>query len=127
MLSNSMDQTIFKWDIRPFCPTATDNNEGTEAASATIGGGRCMAVLSGATHNFEKNLLRVRWGMNDKLCGAGSADRYVYVWNLAEKPPKLSYKLPGHTGSVNEVCFHPTEPIVASCSSDRKVYLGELS
>lgn len=28
-------------------------------------------------------------------------------------------RLPGHTGSVNEVCFHPKEPIIASVASDR--------
>ena len=32
-------------------------------------------------------------------------------------------RLPGHTGSVNEVCFHPKEPIIASVASDRT---GEL-
>jgi WD40 repeat protein len=36
------------------------------------------------------------------------------------------YKLPGHQGTVNEVSFHPTEPIVASCSNDGKIYLGEI-
>ena len=28
--------------------------------------------------------------------------------------------------SVNEVAFHPEEPILGSCSSDRSVYLGEI-
>jgi hypothetical protein len=27
---------------------------------------------------------------------------------------------------VNEVAFHPEEPILGSCSSDRSVYLGEI-
>ena len=39
----------------------------------------------------------------------------------------LTYKLPGHRGSVNEVVFHPTEPIIASCSNDKSIYLGELA
>ena len=33
----------------------------------------------------------------------------------------------GHAGSVNEVVFHPKEPIVGSCSSDKNIYLGELA
>jgi Prp8 binding protein len=27
---------------------------------------------------------------------------------------------------VNEVSFHPNEPIIASCGSDKKIYLGEI-
>jgi Prp8 binding protein len=30
------------------------------------------------------------------------------------------------SGTVNEVAFHPDEPIIASCSSDKKIYLGEI-
>ena len=56
---------------------------------------------------------------------AGSADRMVYVWEVASR--KLLYKLPGHSGSVNEAVFHPKEPIVASAGSDKQLYLGELA
>eukprot|EP00921_Rhytidocystis_pertsovi_P016735 GHVQ01026371.1.p1 GENE.GHVQ01026371.1~~GHVQ01026371.1.p1 ORF type:complete len:357 (-),score=38.09 GHVQ01026371.1:266-1336(-) len=109
LLSNGMDQTIRLWDISPFPATAN----------------RLMNVLAGATHNFEKNLLRVRWSRDDAYCASGSADRYVYVWDMSTK--KVLYRLPGHAGSVNEVCFHPSEPVIASCSSDKQVYMGELS
>ena len=40
---------------------------------------------------------------------AGSSDRLVYIWDTTSRRP--IYKLPGHAGSVNEVDFHPTEPI----------------
>jgi len=109
LLSNSMDQTVRMWDIRPFF----------------AGDHRCIGVLRGATHNFEKNLLKVRWSADDSMCAAGSADRYVYVWSTQDKRPLL-YKLPGHAGSVNEVVFHPTEPVIASGASDKKIFLGEL-
>jgi len=33
----------------------------------------------------------------------------VYVWDVASR--NLMYCLPGHKGSVNEVDFHPKEPI----------------
>jgi Prp8 binding protein len=49
----------------------------------------------------------------------------VYLWDAATGA--MQYKLPGHKGSVNEVVFHPTEPIVGSCSSDKTIYLGELA
>ena len=35
--------------------------------------------------------------------------RFVYVWDTVTK--KILYKLPGHNGSVNDVDFHPSEPI----------------
>ena len=40
---------------------------------------------------------------------------------------RLLYKLPGHSGSVNEAVFHPQEPIVASAGSDKQIYVGELA
>jgi Prp8 binding protein len=36
------------------------------------------------------------------------------------------YRLPGHSGCVNDVAFHPTEPIVASASNDKTIFLGEI-
>lgn len=39
----------------------------------------------------------------------------------------MLYALPGHKGSVNEVVFHPKEPIIGSCSNDRTLFLGELA
>ncbi|KAM3248418.1 hypothetical protein P3L10_010187 [Capsicum annuum] len=48
----------------------------------------------------------------------------VYVWDTTSR--HILYKLPGHTGSVNECVFHPNEPIIESCSSDKQIYLGEI-
>ncbi|CAI0557029.1 unnamed protein product [Linum tenue] len=48
----------------------------------------------------------------------------VYIWDTTTR--RILYKLPGHTGSVNECVFHPTEPILGSCSSDKQIYLGEI-
>lgn len=39
---------------------------------------------------------------------------------------RIVYKLPGHKGTVNEVVFHPKEPVIASCGQDKSVYLGEI-
>lgn len=44
LLSNSMDNTLRIWDVRPFAPSE-----------------RCVKLLSGHQHNFEKNLLRCAW------------------------------------------------------------------
>lgn len=108
LLTNSMDNTLRVWDIRPY---ADEDN-------------RCTKVFAGHAHSFEKNLLRCDWSPDGSKVTGGSADRMVYVWEASTR--RLIYKLPGHTGSVNEVVFHPKEPIIGSCSSDRSIYLGEL-
>mmetsp|Transcript_19580 Transcript_19580/g.30672 ORF Transcript_19580/g.30672 Transcript_19580/m.30672 type:complete len:338 (-) Transcript_19580:138-1151(-) len=107
LLSNSMDNTLRIWDTRPF-----------------VEGSRCRLIMGGHMHNFEKNLLRCSWSGDASMVCAGSADKMVYVWEA--KHGKVKYKLPGHTGCVNDVDFHPVEPILASASSDHKIYFGEV-
>ncbi|KAL5493415.1 hypothetical protein EMCRGX_G014595 [Ephydatia muelleri] len=107
VLSNSMDNTVRVWDVRPFAP-----------------GDRQLKLFLGVQHNFEKNLLRCSWSPDGRKIASGSADRFVYVWDAMTQ--QLIYKLPGHRGSVNDVDFHPSEPILLSCSSDKTLYLGEL-
>lgn len=120
LLSNGMDHTVRLWDVQPFL----------------AGQKRQKAVLRGAMHNFEKHLLRVRWSADGCYAVAGSSDRNVCIWDMETIPSKeqggettrnLLYRLPGHTGSVNDACLHPLEPIVASVSSDKTCLMGELS
>ncbi len=82
-------------------------------------------MRAGHMHNFEKNLLRCDWAPDGLRVTCGSADRSVHVWDADSG--RLLYKLPGHTGSVNEVVFHPKEPIVTSASSDKSLFMGELA
>jgi len=107
LLSNAMDNELRVWDIRPFAPLQ-----------------RCVKVFPGAQHNFEKTLLKCNWSPDGTLIAAGSADRMVYVWDTTSR--EIKYKLPGHAGTVSEVDFHPKEPIIGSCGSDHKIFLGEI-
>lgn len=108
LLSNSQDRTVRAWDIRPFCA-----------------GDRNIRTFLGAKHNMDFSLHRVSWSHDGARVGAGSSDGLSYVWNF--DTTKLEYRLPGHKGSVNEVAFHPKEPIFGSCGNDKKIFLGELS
>eukprot|EP00396_MALV-II-16_sp_LP-1_P000111 gene111-338_t len=110
LVTNAMDKSVRIWDVRPF--VGDEEN-------------RCLNVLQGGQHNYEKNLLRCRWSADGKMIGAGSSDKNVYLWNSATG--QLAYALPGHHGSVNDVCFHPKENIICSASSDRTLFMGELS
>merc|ERR1712002_133256 len=107
ILTNAMDNTVRIWDVRPYAPQE-----------------RCVKLISGHQHTFEKNLLHCCWSPDGSKISAGSGDRFVYIWDTTSR--RILYKLPGHAGSVNETCFHPLEPIVLSCSSDKKIYLGEI-
>lgn len=43
---------------------------------------------------------------------SGSSDRFHYIWDTTSR--RILYKLPGHNGSVNDIDFHPKEPIGTS-------------
>nr|ADI46905.1 WDR57m [Volvox carteri f. nagariensis] len=107
LLSNGMDNTLREWDVRPYAPQS-----------------RCTKVFTGHVHNFEKNLLRCDYSPDGSKVACGSTDRMVYIWDAYTR--KVLYALPGHTGSVNEVIFHPQELIIGSASSDTTIFLGEL-
>jgi len=107
LLSNAMDNTVRCWDVKPYAS-----------------GDRCVKVFLGAQHNYEKGLLKCNWSRNGAQVAAGSADNFVYVWDATTR--RILYKLPGHSGSINEVHFHPTQPIICSCSNDKQIYLGEI-
>lgn len=107
LASNGMDNTVRAWDVRPYCP-----------------GERCTKVLVGHQHNFEQNLIKCSWSKDGRKVASGSADRCVYIWDVLSR--RILYKLPGHNGSVNEVQFHPKEPIIMSVGSDKQIYLGEI-
>ena len=93
LLSNSHDSSVRTWDIRPFAPVD-----------------RSMKIYNGAPAGLEKNLIRASWdGKGEKIC-AGAGDRTAVVWDA--RSGKLLYKLPGHSGTVNDVRFSPSdEPI----------------
>jgi Prp8 binding protein len=97
-------------DIRPFCQNPT----------------RLVQTFQGAPHGYEKNLIRAAWDQqNEEFVIAGSADRTVVVWEV--KTARIVYKLPGHKACVNDVDWHPKEPVIVSCSTDATLFLGELN
>lgn len=108
LVSNSMDNQVVIWDIRPYS-NLQDRKVGT---------------LIGARHNFEMNLHRVRWSFDGDLLAAASSDTMVYIWSVKHK--KLINKLAGHKGATTDISFHPSLPIIASAGSDGRVLVGEF-
>ena len=110
LLSNSMDNTLCIWDLRPFVK----------------GGNRLVKVLRGQVHSFERNLLRCAWSHDDNLVSCGSADRCVHIWDV--DTGELLYNLYGHNGSVNEVDFNSANgEIIGSVSSDHTAIIGKYN
>jgi Prp8 binding protein len=108
LLSNSMEGSIKTWDIRPFCAQQK----------------RLEKTFVGAKHSAEKGLIRASWSPDGSMISCGSSDRMVRVFDTlyAEE----LYLLPGHKGCVNTVIFHPNENVIASGSSDKMIFVGEL-
>ena len=152
LLSNAMDNVLRCWDVKPYAhphpsPVPHDlslplpSRPRTPSLTLTLttrtctcsrrryaSDDRCAKVFLGAQHNFEKTLIKCSWNASMSQVAAGSADSFVYVWDAKSPTPphRIAYKLPGHAGSVNEVDFHPTQPIIASCGNDKQIFLGEI-
>ncbi|KAK9248311.1 WD40-repeat-containing domain protein [Lipomyces tetrasporus] len=109
LVSRSMDNSVRTWDIRPFAPES-----------------RLINTYDGAPANdVEKNLLRASFSPDGSKIIAGSADRTVVIWDTLTR--RVLYKLPGHTGSVNDARFSPREfNVILTGSTDRTLMLGEL-
>ena len=107
-VSTAMDSTVRLWDTRPFTTLPT----------------RCEMVYVGAPHGFEKSLLRPCFSPDESMIACGSSDRTVTIWD--RRSGEIRYKLPGHTGTVNQVDWHPKEPIILTGSADQTLFLGEI-
>nr|POE87060.1 u5 small nuclear ribonucleoprotein 40 kda protein [Quercus suber] len=115
IFTGGIDNEVKVWDLRK------------GEVTMTLQGHQDMItdmIMEGHQHNFEKNLLKCSWSPDGSKVTAGSSDRMVYIWDTTAR--RILSKLPSHTGSVNECVFHPSEPIVGSCSSDKQIYLGEI-
>ena len=128
LLTNGMDNTLRCWDVRPFVAGAGSSASAAASAGASAaviaGANRQTQLFKGHTHDLEQNLLRCAWSPDGLRVTGGSADKTVNVWEAATG--RILYRLPGHKGSVNDVAFHPFEPIIASASSDKTIFIGEL-
>mmetsp|Transcript_6019 Transcript_6019/g.9563 ORF Transcript_6019/g.9563 Transcript_6019/m.9563 type:complete len:385 (-) Transcript_6019:598-1752(-) len=140
LLSSAMDGRAAIWDVGSFVSTtqlqqmaalqqsAQFESMSVDEKEQRINGihseHRLVRVIEGIQHNLSRLLIKANWGDQDRKVVSGSSDKMVYIFDA--KTGKMEYKLPGHSGSVNEVDFHPKESIIVSCSSDKKLFLGEL-
>ncbi len=134
LLSNSMDRSLKIWDIRPFSvstaaaatttTTTTTSVTGPPEFDSNLFSPRLTKTLTGVHHGAEKLLLRCNWSANSRMVTGGSADRMTHIFDAETGEEK--YLLPGHKASVNDCILHPTQKLIASCSSDKSIIIGEL-
>jgi Prp8 binding protein len=109
LASNGLDQALQIWDIRAFAQQSS----------------RHLRTLHGHTH-APGALQRCAWNADGTLVTCGSSDRLLHIWDVATGAEL--YTLPGHTGAIHAVAFHPSQAnLVASGASDDLIYVGELS
>ncbi|KAL3565673.1 hypothetical protein D5086_033719 [Populus alba] len=127
VVSGSDDGTSKLWDLARRVPSKhfQINTKSQLSVSLMHRIRYSQVILKGTNNNFEKNLLKCSWvtQMESKVTAGSEIAWFTYGTQTSRR---ILYKLPGHTGSVNECVFHPTEPIIGSCSSDKQIYLGEI-
>lgn len=73
-------------------------------------------------HTFEghrKSIYSVAWNSSGSTLATGSADCLVKIWHLRQTNLVSDIELRGHSDSVNQVVWHPTESAtLASVSND---------
>eukprot|EP00486_Rosalina_sp_Unknown_P000609 CAMPEP_0201568890 /NCGR_PEP_ID=MMETSP0190_2-20130828/10206_1 /ASSEMBLY_ACC=CAM_ASM_000263 /TAXON_ID=37353 /ORGANISM="Rosalina sp." /LENGTH=375 /DNA_ID=CAMNT_0047990537 /DNA_START=12 /DNA_END=1135 /DNA_ORIENTATION=- len=130
LLSNGMDKNIVIWDIQTFINKQQlkqlqdlkqnekfklmNDDEKQQEINKVNSENRLIRVIKGISHNQERLLIKSNWAKNDTKIVSGSSDKMAYLFDV--ETGKMEYKLPGHKGSVNEVDYHPKEPIIVSCS-----------
>ncbi|CAG8471156.1 33_t:CDS:10 [Diversispora eburnea] len=115
VFASSLDNDISVWDLRKkVISYVLKGHQDTISGMKLSPDGSYLLSNgmddTGAPHGFEKNLIKPAWSSDGSQIAAGSSDRTVVIWDVSSR--RILYKLPGHKGSVNEVDFHPKEPIM---------------
>lgn len=115
LVSIASSGLVQHWDVRPFVgPGETSRLK------------HSFSMSNGAPLPANKGLLLLRADVSSKQdrVATGSSSPVLPIWEL--ESGDMEFALPGHKGPVLDARFHPTQPIVASCSVDKCIFLGEL-
>lgn len=107
--STAMDCTVRIWDVKPFVPAGLSRN---------------LLTFDNVPHGKEKNLLRGSWSHTGEFVAVGGADMFIRVYSIDRQ--LLVCQIPGHKGCINSVAWHPSQLVVASCSSDGTACIGRV-
>ena len=106
VLTNSKDNVLTIWDMRPFYT-----------------GEKCVKVLTSHKHNYDQNMLQCSWSLDGALVTAGSSHRNVFVQDTATRHQDNPIEaIRPHGELVNDVDFHSLEPFVMRMGSSKQIY-----
>ncbi|GBG27652.1 WD repeat-containing protein wdr-5.1 [Hondaea fermentalgiana] len=117
LVTNDSSGAVRTWDARPF---AGNRAEGASRLKQSLVAHTGTPPLP----NKSMLLLRCDVSRSQDRATAGSSGSVVHVWSLDSG--EVEFALPGHRGPILDSRFHPSQPIVASCSVDKCIFLGEL-
>jgi WD40 repeat protein len=64
----------------------------------------------------------VAWNVTGTRLASGSTDKTIRIWNPEKPEVRYSVQLKGHTQTVDQLCWDPTNPDqLASASPDKSV------
>lgn len=95
-----------------------------------------LVTLDGKNSGHKKPVLSVSFHPTARLVATCGDDRSIKIWHLlfnsdgvmsATCVATLDKTNGGHRGYVYSVVFHPTEPVLASCSEDTTVKLWSMN
>jgi len=76
------------------------------------------------SHNSKVH--SVGWSCGGKKLGSGSYDKTAVVYSLANDRLTKDHVLKGHTDSVDQLCWHPSNPdLLATASADKSIRIWD--
>ncbi|KAG7661562.1 uncharacterized protein J8A68_004931 [[Candida] subhashii] len=110
LVSRSLDGTVKTYNANQFVP------EGVNRMNPY--------VYEGAPSGKENLLIRTCFSNDNIKIVSGSEDATVTIWDLGTR--RIVGKYAGHQGTVIDVAYHPSEPIMVSSSTDGSIIVREV-
>jgi THO complex subunit, putative len=98
----------------------------------------CVNFVENVKEHFSKNnrirdyqshsskVHSVDWNCDGRRLASGSFDKTVSIFNLDKDRLNKDVTLKGHADSVDQLCWHPTNPdLLATASLDKTVRLWD--
>ena len=108
----------------PAPPAAKKPNAGSSASLGLSARFKSSQVRELAGH--KRNVHHLAWNSIGTVLATGSGDGIIKLWSVTGKQGREVGSLKGHEGSVNQICWNPTNPReIASVSADKSVRIWD--
>eukprot|EP00545_Synedropsis_sp_CCMP1620_P013777 CAMPEP_0119004654 /NCGR_PEP_ID=MMETSP1176-20130426/1273_1 /TAXON_ID=265551 /ORGANISM="Synedropsis recta cf, Strain CCMP1620" /LENGTH=336 /DNA_ID=CAMNT_0006956389 /DNA_START=57 /DNA_END=1064 /DNA_ORIENTATION=- len=85
-----------------------------------------VQLIDCGTHGRQRSR-SVSWNSTGSWLAWASSDRMAKIWSIEGGSPREVVAISGHTGPVDRVRFHPTDPnVLCTAAQDRTIRLWDL-